>query len=139
MRVATFSKYSVHGMFSTWKNQELFWIPICDWKHLRNHGYISSVILCALSIKFTLWKLKHRYRYISGFHHQLNDTVDRERFAGLNIRGFSAIEVFAEIFSCFLGHKQCASTYYLVQLKRGNYIHGKTFAVLLKTVKSMKV
>ena len=35
-------------------------------------------------------------------------TVDGERFAGLNIRGFSAIEVFAEIFSIFsvcLGHK----------------------------------
>ena len=33
------------------------------------------------------------------------DTVDGERFAGLNIRSFSAIKVFAEIFSCCLGHK----------------------------------
>ena len=28
-----------------------------------------------------------------------------ERFAGLNINGFNPIEVFAEIFSCFLGQK----------------------------------
>ena len=28
-----------------------------------------------------------------------------ERFTGLNIRGFSAIKVFMEIFSRFLGHK----------------------------------
>ena len=32
-------------------------------------------------------------------------TIDRERFAGLNIHSFSAIKVFAEIFSCCLGHK----------------------------------
>ena len=32
-------------------------------------------------------------------------TVDGERFAGLNIHGFSTIEVFVEIFSCCLGHK----------------------------------
>ena len=41
-------------------------------------------------------------------------TVDGERFAGLNIHGFSAIKVFVEIFSCYLGHKQCISTHYLV-------------------------
>ena len=41
-------------------------------------------------------------------------TVDRERFTGLNIHGFSTIKVFAEIFSCCLGHKQCISTHYLV-------------------------
>ena len=41
-------------------------------------------------------------------------TVDGERFAGLNIRSFSAIKVFAEIFSRYLGHKQCISTHYLV-------------------------
>ena len=41
-------------------------------------------------------------------------TVDGERFAGLNFRGFSAIEVFTEIFLCCLGHKQCISTHYLV-------------------------
>ena len=32
-------------------------------------------------------------------------TVDGESFAGLNICGFSDIEVFAEIFSRCLGHK----------------------------------
>ena len=41
-------------------------------------------------------------------------TIDGERFTGLNIRGFSAIEVFKEIFSCCLGLKQCISTHYLV-------------------------
>ena len=51
-------------------------------------------------------------------------TVDGERFAGLNIRGFSAIEVVAEIFLHCLGHKQYISTHYL---KRGIYIHGKTY------------
>ena len=35
----------------------------------------------------------------------LNYTVDGERFAGPNIRSFSAIEVFAEIFLHRLGHK----------------------------------
>ena len=30
-------------------------------------------------------------------------TIDGERLAGLNIRGFSAIEVFTEILSRFLG------------------------------------
>ena len=32
-------------------------------------------------------------------------TVDGERFAGLNFRGFSVIEVFTEILSRCLGHK----------------------------------
>ena len=41
-------------------------------------------------------------------------TIGGERFTGLNIRGFSAIEVFAEIFSRCLDHKQCISTHYLV-------------------------
>ena len=52
-------------------------------------------------------------------------TVDGERFTGLNICGFSAIEVFTEILLRCLGH----STHYLVQLKRGAFIHRKTFAV----------
>ena len=51
-------------------------------------------------------------------------TVDGERFAGLNFRGFSAIEVVTEIFLHCLGHKQYISTHYL---KRGIYIHGKTY------------
>ena len=33
-----------------------------------------------------------------------SDTVDGERFIVLNICGFSAIEVFTEILSCYLGH-----------------------------------
>ena len=40
-------------------------------------------------------------------------TVGGERFAGLNIRGFSAIEVVTEIFLHCLGHKQYISTHYL--------------------------
>ena len=36
---------------------------------------------------------------------QAQPTVDEERFAGLNICGFSAIGVFAEIFLCCFGHK----------------------------------
>ena len=59
----------------------------------------------------------------------------QERFAGLHIRGFSTIKVFMEILSCCLA----ISAHYLVQLKRGAYIHGKTFAVLLKTLKNAKV
>ena len=38
-------------------------------------------------------------------HSQHEYTVDGERFAGLNIRGFSTIEVIKEILSCCLGHK----------------------------------
>ena len=49
-------------------------------------------------------------------------TVDEERFAGLKVRGFNPAEVFAEIFLRYLG--AC--------------VHGKTFAVLLKTVKTRK-
>ena len=41
-------------------------------------------------------------------------TVDGERFTGLNIRSFSAIEVFAEIFLHCLSHKQCISTHYFI-------------------------
>ena len=59
-------------------------------------------------------------------------TVDGERFVGLNICSFSAIKVFTEIFLHISAH-------YLVQLKRGTYIHGKSFAVLLKIVKNVKV
>ena len=58
--------------------------------------------------------------------------MDGERFTGLNICGFNAIEVFAEIFLCCLGHKYSL-------LKRGTYIHGKTFAVFLKTMKNAEV
>ena len=50
---------------------------------------------------------------------------------------FSVIRVFTEILACFLGHNIMCS--FLVQLKRGTYIHGKTFTVLLKSVKNAKV
>ena len=62
-------------------------------------------------------------------------TVDRERFAGLNIRGFSTIEVFMKIFCVALA----TTAHYLVLLQGGAYINGKTLAVLLKTVKNVKV
>ena len=59
-------------------------------------------------------------------------TVDGERFAGLNIRGFSAIEVFAEIFLHCLGHK---SLLFSINKERQLYSR-KNFTVLLqKTVK----
>ena len=45
---------------------------------------------------------------------EVQTIVNGETLAGLNIRGFSTIEVFAEIFSRCLGHKQCISTRYLV-------------------------
>ena len=51
-----------------------------------------------------------------------------EKFAGLNFRGFIPTEVFAEILSHLLSQK-------CLLLKSGAQIHGKTFAVLLKTVK----
>ena len=50
-----------------------------------------------------------------------------EKFAGLNVRDLNPNEVFTEILSHFLGWK-------CLFLKRGAYIHGKTFTVLLKTV-----
>ena len=51
------------------------------------------------------------------------NTIDRERFARLNIRGFSIIKVFTEILSCCLGH----NAHYLVQLKRKNCYSWKNF------------
>ena len=60
-------------------------------------------------------------------------TIDMERFAGLNIRGFSLIEVYMEILFCHFASAR--STHFLVQLKGGIHIYGKTFMVLLKTEK----
>ena len=54
------------------------------------------------------------------FSSEVADTVHGERFPGLNIRCFSAIEIFIEI----LSHSLAISVRYLVQLKRGTYIHG---------------
>ena len=102
--------------------------------HLRNVLYGSYI--SALNYPKTYSCYAAMYKRSADV--QKKYTVDGERFAGLNIRGFSAIEVFAEIFSRCLGHKQCISTHYLVELKRGTYIHRKTSAVLLKTVKTAK-
>ena len=55
-------------------------------------------------------------------------TVDVEKFAGLNFHGFNPTKVFTEILPRFLSQK-------CLLLKRDAYIHGKTFTVLLKTVK----
>ena len=58
-------------------------------------------------------------------------TVDMEKFAGLNFHGFNPTKVFVEMFSCF--HSQNC-----LLLKRGIYIHEKTFVVLFKTAKTVK-
>ena len=56
-------------------------------------------------------------------------TIDVERFAGLNVCGFNATEVFAEIVLHCLGQK-C----------KERHLHSwKIFAVLLKTVKTAKI
>ena len=47
-------------------------------------------------------------------------TVDRKRFAGLSIRSFSAIKVFAEIFSRCLGHK-----YSLFSINEERYLYSR--------------
>ena len=36
---------------------------------------------------------------------EMATTIDGERFTGINVHGFSPIEVFMEILLCFLGHK----------------------------------
>ena len=46
-------------------------------------------------------------------------TVDGERFAGLNIHGFSTIKVFMEIFSHCLGHK-----YSLFSIIKARYLYS---------------
>ena len=55
-----------------------------------------------------------------------------ENFAGLNFRSFNPTEAFAEILSHLFSQK-------CLLLKSGAYIHKKTFTVLLKTVKTVKV
>ena len=60
--------------------------------------------------------------------------VDGERFAGLNAHIFNPNEVFTEIFSHCLGQKCLFSI-----IKESTYIHGKSFAVLLRTVKNVNV
>ena len=55
-----------------------------------------------------------------------------EKITGLNFCGFKPTEIFADILSRFLSQK-------CLLLKSGTYIHGKTFTVLLKTTKTVKV
>ena len=54
-----------------------------------------------------------------------------KRVAGLNIHSFNPIEAFMEVFSHYIALAK--SAYYL---ERGAYIHGITFVILLKTVKT---
>ena len=60
--------------------------------------------------------------------HNLNITVDVEKVARLNFHGFNPTEVSTEILSRFLSQKP-------LLLKSGDYIHGTTYMVLLKTMK----
>ena len=58
-------------------------------------------------------------------------TVDRERFAGLNIRSFITIEVFVEIFWHCLGHK-----YSLFSIIKERYLYSwKNFRGIPETEK----
>ena len=62
-------------------------------------------------------------------------TVDGERFAGLNIHGFSAIKVFVEIFSHFLGHR-----YSLFSINKERHLYSrKNFCGIPETMKNAKV
>ena len=54
--------------------------------------------------------------------------VGVKKLTGLNFCGFNPTEVFTETVSHFFSQK-------CLLLKRGAYIHEKTFAVLLKTMK----
>ena len=57
-----------------------------------------------------------------------------ERYAGLNIRGFSPVKFFVGILL------QCsASSAYYLRTFCSLSIHGKTFKVFLKTMKTAKV
>ena len=71
----------------------ILWYHVCVFKNLTwPVVYIHSEHVGKLyTYKLTWWVIKK--------------TVDGERFAGLNIHGFSAIEVFTEMFSRCLGHK----------------------------------
>ena len=59
-------------------------------------------------------------------------TIDVKKFAVLNFCGFNLIGVFADILLRFLTHR-------CLLFRSGTYIHGKTFTVLLKTAKTVKV
>ena len=72
---------------------------------------------------------------MSCFSSEVADTVHGERFPGLNIHGFSAIEVFTDILSHCLGHK--CSLFSTVKERR--LYSQKNFHGTPKTVKNMKV
>ena len=74
---------------------------------LPTFSYTVPIMLCCSAL--TIHLLCSRTKIVVRLY-----TVDGERFAGLNIRGFSAIKVFTEIFLRCLGHRQCISTHYLV-------------------------
>ena len=59
-------------------------------EHRDRDNKVCGVKICGKVLRFDL---------------TFNDTIDGERFAGLNIRGFSTIKVFMEILLCCLGHK----------------------------------
>ena len=65
--------------------------------------------------------------------------VDVERFTGLNVHGFSFIKVFVEILLCCLGQKYSLFSIIKERCLYSYYIHRKTLALLLKTMKSTKV
>ena len=62
-------------------------------------------------------------------------TVDVERFAGLNFHSFNPTGVLVEILLHCLGQRCLLFSI----IKKGAYIHRKTFAAPLKTVKTTKV
>ena len=65
----------------------------------------------------------------------MQENVDGERFAGLNIRSSAPSKFSRKYFHIVLA----ISAHYLVQFKRGAYNHGKPFTVLLTTVKNAKI
>ena len=65
---------------------------------------------------------------MSCFSSEVADTVHGERFPGLNIHGSVPLKFLQIYFRIALA----ISAHYLAQLKRGGYIHRKTFTVLLK-------
>ena len=93
--------------------------------------YFYGIVVNFVGIRFLCISLSFSYIII----YEVLYTIDVERFVGINIRGFSLIEVFVEYFCVALA----ISAQYLVLLQRDAYIHGKAFAVLLKTVNNVKV
>ena len=92
---------------------------------------VTTITCCVYRIKKKQpWPIARKWRV----QRWSRTTVDGERFTGLNICSFSAIKVFTEVLCIAL----VTNTHHLIQLKRGTYIHGKTFAVLLKTVQTQK-